>query len=231
MNTEFQKLTSRLRTTRHSQARGFVILFTILISAIILMIGLGIFSVATRETVLSGTAREAQAAFYAADAGVECALYAQSLPGGGPFSTTSPGGTFSCGSTGGFPNQVSVNSVSPFEFYISIGSGPDATCSHVTVIESGTERKVVAQGYNLCDSAGHPAKNPLLVERDLYTSYDLATVPASTTGAGTAGPKTPGGSIPVSSGTLPSLSGTISSSPKIPGAAAASSISGSSLLP
>lgn len=164
--------------------RGFVILFTILISAIILMIGLGIFSVATRETVLSGTAREAQASFYAADAGVECALYAQSLPGGGPLIQ---GGSFDCGSTGGIANSVSVSSISPFEFYVTIGSGADATCAHVTVFEAGTQRHVISQGYNVCTAQGQPnTKNPLLVERDLDTTYEVGSASsgaAATTGS------------------------------------------------
>jgi Tfp pilus assembly protein PilX len=150
---------------KYPKQKGFVILFTILISVIILMIGLGIFSIATRETVLSGTAREAQFAFYAADAGVECALYAETLD---VFNSSGNGGQFPCGA-------ISVTAVGPntFTFDVLIDT-VNKTCAHVTVIDGGNSRRVVSQGYNICDALGKPAKtNPLLVERDLDTTYGI----------------------------------------------------------
>jgi hypothetical protein len=56
--------------------RGFVILFSMLISSLILLISAGIFNVVQKEVVLSSSARESQRAFYAADSALECALYA-----------------------------------------------------------------------------------------------------------------------------------------------------------
>ncbi len=55
--------------------RGFVLLFAVLISSILLSIGLGMFSIAYKELLLSTTDRESQIAFYAADTGMECVLY------------------------------------------------------------------------------------------------------------------------------------------------------------
>ena len=154
------------------QQKGFVILFTILISAIILMIGLGIFSIATRETVLSGTAREAQYAFYAADAGVECALDEQSLPGAGVLAAAGNGGPLSsCGE-----NPVTVtgtaNPLNPFTFDALIDP-VRMTCVHVTVFDYGNYRRIVSQGYNICTKDAQPAKSPLLVERDLDIIFGL----------------------------------------------------------
>lgn len=158
------------------QQKGFVILFTILISVIILMIGLGIFSIATRETVLSGTAREAQYAFYAADAGVECALYAETQ---GVFSQGS-GGLFPCGATG----MISTSGPNTFTFNVLIDA-VDKTCARVTVINSTGSRRVISQGYNICNADGTPAvKNPLLVERDLDTVYQLSSGSGNSAGGG-----------------------------------------------
>lgn len=55
--------------------KGFVILFSMLVSSLILLISAGIFNVVQKEVVLSSSARESQRAFYAADSALECALY------------------------------------------------------------------------------------------------------------------------------------------------------------
>ncbi|MEI6528757.1 MAG: hypothetical protein WCO10_03785 [bacterium] len=55
--------------------KGFALLFAVLISSLLLSIGLSIFSVALRELSLSTAARQSVYAFYAADAGRECAMY------------------------------------------------------------------------------------------------------------------------------------------------------------
>ena len=161
--------------------KGFVILFTILISAIIMMIGLGIYSIATRETAISGSAREAQYAFYAADAGVECALFAQHLDALNPPGPFNPGGpSFSCGAA----NPVNVSGAgspsNPYVFDVLIDAA-NKTCTHVSVFDvagSPPSRRVISQGYNLCNAQGIPlTTNPLLVERDLDTQYQIATAP------------------------------------------------------
>ena len=54
---------------------GFVVLFTVLISVIVLVLATGIFNIALKETELTISAKESNLAFYAADAGSECALY------------------------------------------------------------------------------------------------------------------------------------------------------------
>ncbi|MDB4984362.1 MAG: seg [Patescibacteria group bacterium] len=179
--------------------KGFVILFTVLISAIILMIGFGIFSIATRETILSGTAREAQFSFYAADAGVECALYFQThsnvLHAGTGFPGVSTNDWPSCGTTG---NQINGagdpgTASNPARFDIMVDA-TQKTCAHVIVYDpTSSERRIISQGYNICalDASGvaHPVtSNPLLVERVLDTTF--STVPSTTTTPPTGGAPT-----------------------------------------
>ncbi len=68
------------------KSAGFVLPFAVLLSGILLSIGLAIFSITLKELILSSAGRESQFAFFAADAGAECALYWDvQYPG---FSTT-----------------------------------------------------------------------------------------------------------------------------------------------
>ncbi len=55
--------------------RGFVLLFSILISNMLLMIALGMVSIAYKEIRFGTSAKDSNEAFFAADAGVECVLY------------------------------------------------------------------------------------------------------------------------------------------------------------
>ena len=54
---------------------GFVLLFTILVSSIILLIALGISGISYRETILTSEANGGAEAFFAADTVAECGLY------------------------------------------------------------------------------------------------------------------------------------------------------------
>lgn len=55
--------------------RGFTIFFASLVASLSLAIGLAIYDLLIRELALSDTATESQFAIFAADAGLECALY------------------------------------------------------------------------------------------------------------------------------------------------------------
>lgn len=55
--------------------KGFAMLFAVLVSSVLLSIGVSIFNLTLKELVLSSSGRESQFAFYAADTGIECALY------------------------------------------------------------------------------------------------------------------------------------------------------------
>lgn len=54
---------------------GFTILFAVLVSTLILAVGASIINIALKQLTLSGSARDSQFAFYAANTGIECALY------------------------------------------------------------------------------------------------------------------------------------------------------------
>jgi hypothetical protein len=56
--------------------KGYTLLFAVLISSVVLGIGVSILSISKKELIISTSARDSSAAFYAADSGIECAIYA-----------------------------------------------------------------------------------------------------------------------------------------------------------
>ena len=63
------------RKTMPKLVRGFTIFFAVLVASLSLSIGLAIYDLFVRELLLSQTATQSQYAIYAADTGIECALY------------------------------------------------------------------------------------------------------------------------------------------------------------
>ena len=55
--------------------KGFTLLFSMLVATLVVSISATVISIALRQTILSGTSRESQYAFYAANAALECAFY------------------------------------------------------------------------------------------------------------------------------------------------------------
>ena len=74
--------------------RAFVSMIALLLSNIFLIIGLSVFNIAFREISLSTGARDSLFAFYAADAGMECALYWDIK--GNVFTTDTASGNINC---------------------------------------------------------------------------------------------------------------------------------------
>jgi Tfp pilus assembly protein PilX len=58
-----------------NKQKAFVLLFSVLVSSLVLAVGISIISIALKQVVLSGSGRDSQFAFYAANTGAECALY------------------------------------------------------------------------------------------------------------------------------------------------------------
>ena len=58
------------------QKRGFALLISIIFMSVMLSFGLALGALGYKQEVLASSAIESQYAFYAADAGLECALYA-----------------------------------------------------------------------------------------------------------------------------------------------------------
>lgn len=57
------------------QKEGFVILFAMVVSSIILLVSAGMYNLSKKQVILSSYARESQRAFYAANSALECAFF------------------------------------------------------------------------------------------------------------------------------------------------------------
>src|SRR3989344_6520109 len=63
-----------IKTNRNQQA-GFVLLYAVLVSGIVLGVGLNLVNLLTKQIILSSIGRNSQFAYYAADAGKQCAYF------------------------------------------------------------------------------------------------------------------------------------------------------------
>jgi hypothetical protein len=148
--------------------QGFTLFIALMVMGTLLLIASGVVTLALKQSSISSAGRDSQYAFYAADTGIECALFwdVQNPSGTSAFST-STGSTIFCNRDLNNPgNQwvVGGNSVSIIN---SINFLPDPYCAIVTVTKNanGTTR-IESKGYNTCNAA-----NPRRVERAVRATY------------------------------------------------------------
>jgi hypothetical protein len=130
---------------------GFVILFAVTVSSILLAIALGVANIALKEVKFSTVARDTNDAFFAADTGTESALFADRADN---ICTPAPTcshtfSAFQLGSLGKSCVNVSVNKV----------LAPPATT-------------IISKGYSIGENvAGSCEPSSKSVERELITTY------------------------------------------------------------
>ena len=152
------------------KTKGFTLFIAIAVTATLLFISTGIVSTALKEAFLTSASRESQYAFYAADTGIECAVYWDvKNPTGISAFATSTASQISCNQNAANPSNptpsvVGSSAVSTF----TINFLPDQYCAVVTVTKSDTnpKTKIESLGYNTCDPG-----NPRRVERAVRVTY------------------------------------------------------------
>lgn len=148
--------------SKRKNSAGFTLLYSVLVTSLLLAIGIAIFNISIKEVILSGSARDSQFAFYAADAGIECALYWDIKHSSFATSTTS---TIDCGEKS-FPGMGGSGYNVPSVFTMTFL--PETYCARVSVIKSESPRRTIVEsrGFNTCD-----VNNPRRVERALRATY------------------------------------------------------------
>lgn len=134
--------------------------------ATLMLVATGVVSLAAKQSFISSSGKESQVAFYAADTGLECALYwdVKSPTGQSAFATTT-GSNINCNlDIQNSGNQWVVGGSSQSTFTISFL--PDSYCAVVTVTKTGSATKIESLGYNTCSSV-----NPRRVERAIRATY------------------------------------------------------------
>ncbi len=143
--------------------KGFVSLIALLLANVFLLIGMSVFAISIKELSLSFGGRESTFAFYAADGGMECALYWDIQQEA--FATSSPATDVTCNATVAAVTQLG-GGASNFEF--SFGSDNTYPCVNVTVtkrVDMVTE--IISRGRNNCDLT-----DPRRVERAWRVIYE-----------------------------------------------------------
>ncbi len=156
--------------------KGFTLFIATIVMGTLLLITAGITSLAVKQAFISSSGRESQAAFYAADTGMDCALYWDVNNDGGndsAFSTSSAPSTITCdgnptpniGGLGGAGFYSPVTHTFNFDF---LPNNP--YCATVTVrkeyVGGVLKTTIESKGYNTCSTS-----NPRRVERAVRATY------------------------------------------------------------
>lgn len=169
--------------------RGFALLMAIVVTSTLLLIVFALSNISFKELILSYTGKESQVAFYAADSGMECALFWDTKnPGGGgdsAFATHTPSTIYCSGNTiqAGMPVPTvppsglqslvggGGNGNSTSTFFINMDPGNDnGPCVIVRVgkryVGTKLQTTILSRGYNTCD-----LDNNRRLERALKAAY------------------------------------------------------------
>lgn len=133
---------------------GFTVLFAVIVASLVLALGLGIVAITMKEVKLSGTGRDSQLAFYAADSGSECAEYYDVIQSA--FSTSTSASTIKCNGQDIPITFVSdgVSSTSSFKMYMEYSRQAGLMtkpCADVAISKSISSTVIDSRGYNTCD--------------------------------------------------------------------------------
>ena len=146
-NRSFFKGLAQYRKRKLSGS-GFVLLFAVTISAILLTIALGVANIALKEVKFGTSARDTNDAFFAADTGIEYTLFKDKITGFYPLNVVTPVIIPQLGTLGQGCAMVTV----------------DKTVSSVTTF--------ISKGYNVASADGLcTSANPNSIERELKTTY------------------------------------------------------------
>jgi hypothetical protein len=164
---------------RFGASRGFTLLLAVLISGVLLALGLALYNIAVKELILASAGRDSQFAFYAADAGRECALYWDSKHDA--FAPASPLTEIICasgtlppvGMGGGVASLTRIPGSGPdptdtITFSFSLGGNQVDSCTDVTVTRQyePTRTTIRSRGYSTCVTT-----NPRRLERAIRSSF------------------------------------------------------------
>ncbi|MFZ3019967.1 MAG: pilus assembly PilX N-terminal domain-containing protein [Minisyncoccia bacterium] len=156
---------------------GVTLYLAIVVTSALLLVSFAIADVTLKQAALASINRDSHIAFFAADTGIECALYwdLKNISGGSAFSTSTTA-VISCNGDANNPSNQNISIVpapgvggqatSTFQ----INFLPEPYCAVVSVGKSysgSTLNTVIeSKGYNSCDT-----NNPRRVERAVRVSY------------------------------------------------------------
>ena len=139
----------------------------VVIMGILLFITFAVINITMKASLFASSGRDSQYAFYAADAGLECALYWDTKFDSFATSTPAPN-TITCATqTSSVGGGGDANPTSTFNFDLNQGANAVPYCAIVTVTKNTNGSTYIkSRGYNTCDTS-----NPRRVERGIEVDY------------------------------------------------------------
>lgn len=202
--------------------RGFALLISIIFMSVMLSFGLSLGSLGYKQQVLAATSIGSQYAFYAADAALECALYADQQQNLFIFPPSAPSSVPAMTCDGVAPVSATTVSYTANEWVVATRFSLESNttrprCADVTIYKPAPGASGVtylfAQGYDVsCTKVSNP-NGARFVSRGISAHYGSASVspPAGTFITATGGTETTDGNFKVhtftSNGTFTVISG------------------------
>jgi Tfp pilus assembly protein PilE len=171
-----------IKTTQQmfTSNRGFTLLIALIFMSVMLAFGLALASLAYKQSVLASSATDSQYAFYAADAGLECALYADQQEDRFAWPSTDPDAAPSgvtCDGNAPTPATEVAWSTQQWvlSYLFSLAGGTE--CVDVTVykpnpLDNPAVTYMFSQGYNVsCATVSNPPAGVPIVSRGIDIQY------------------------------------------------------------
>lgn len=148
----------------HPSHKGFTLLIAVVLASVALSIGLALLDIAYKQVVLASSAKQSQAAFYAADSALECVLYWDQQQGA--FSYATPNASITCNTLAIENYATSVSGlVRTTSFSIPCADG--GILGEATIYKaSDFATQIFVRGYNTCET-----DNARRIERGLKVTY------------------------------------------------------------
>lgn len=141
--------------------KGFAIFIAIAITGTLLLVSTAVVTVALKEAKIAAAGRESQYAFYAADTGMECALFWDVHQGDDSFFAPSNKQDIKCNGQN-IVIRGNTNSVTIFNLNLT----PEPYCAKVRVTKNLNNTTLIeSYGYNTCVLSARR------VERAVRASY------------------------------------------------------------
>lgn len=141
--------------------KGFVLLYAVLVTMVIVTVGVLMINIVTRQIVLSSVAKNSQVAFYAANAGLDCAFhyYSESLFGSknteGDFIPPDDTLNINCDGPRVVNNLGSDGYFYSWSFLVNNNSCVDV---EVSLDNDGRNFKIESNGYNATEIVNSKCK-------------------------------------------------------------------------
>lgn len=158
------------------QGRGVSLFIALITASALLSVAFTVSKIVTKGLEFASMGRDSQVAFFAADAGIECALYHDVDQEPSKFDVVVSGSPISCAGVnmangnaipgGSQTTQIGGAAVSRFGFVLNQGVNPINACVNVVVTKSGINTKIESFGYNTCDT-----NNARRIERGVEVNY------------------------------------------------------------